>query len=271
MFKYLINLSPVDQFLIFPIFRTQPVFFDLIVLQTNISLSVVMFFIIFVFFTGFIVANTKNIHTAVHPNRVDLNLVPHPYQVFFELIFLALINLINDNIRSEMKQKFLPIITFLFFFVLFINLFGLIPYSYTLTSQLCVTFALSLILFIGINIICFKIHKFHIFGLFLPNGTSFVLSFLLVPIEFISYIFRPISLSIRLFANMMAGHTLLKVIAGFAWTLISLSGLIFVVLHFIPFIILIPLFFLETAVAIIQAFVFTVLICIYINDAINLH
>jgi len=125
-------------------------------------------------------------------------------------------------------------------------------------------------IFIGINIICVKKHGLKFFSLFLPPGTSIALAFLLVPIEFISYVFKPVSLSIRLFANMMAGHTLLKVIAGFAFTLMSNAGILFLV-HYCPLLILIPLIGLELAVALIQSFVFTILICIYINDSINLH
>jgi F-type H+-transporting ATPase subunit a len=97
-----------------------------------------------------------------------------------------------------------------------LNLIGLIPYSFTLTSHLIVTFTVALFIFLALNIICIQKHGFAFFSLFLPSGTFFVLALLLVPIEFISYIFKPVSLSIRLFANMMAGHTLLKVIAGFA-------------------------------------------------------
>jgi ATP synthase subunit 6 len=145
-----------------------------------------------------------------------------------------------------------------------------VPYSFTLTSHLIVTFALSLFVFIGINIICIRLHGLEFFSLFLPSGTSVVLSLLLVPIELISYIFKPISLSIRLFANMMAGHTLLKVIAGFAWTLMGCTGVLFVI-HYVPLLILIPLFGLELGVALIQAFVFSILTCIYLNDAISLH
>ena len=96
------------------------------------------------------------------------------------------------------------------------NLIGLIPYSFTITSHLIVTFSLALTVFIGVNIICAKEHGMHMISLFLPTGTSLGLALLLVPIEFVSYMFKPISLGVRLFANMMAGHTLLKVIAGFA-------------------------------------------------------
>jgi len=99
---------------------------------------------------------------------------------------------------------------------LFSNLIGLIPYSFTTTSHLIVTFTLSLSIFVGINIICIKKHKFHMLSLFIPSNTSFGLALLLVPIELLSYIFKPISLGVRLFANLMAGHTLLKVIVGFS-------------------------------------------------------
>jgi len=125
-------------------------------------------------------------------------------------------------------------------------------------------------LFLGINIISIKQHKTEFFSSFYPSGTSVLLGLLLVPIELISYVFKPISLSIRLFANMMAGHTLLKVIIGFSFILMG-KELIFFVFHLVPLLILIPLFFLEFGVSFIQAFVFCVLICIYINDALILH
>lgn len=151
-----------------------------------------------------------------------------------------------------------------------LNLIGLVPYSFTLTSHLIVTLALSLSVFIGINIVCARLHGLNMFSLFLPSGTPITLALLLVPIELISYIFKPISLSIRLFANMMAGHTLLKVIAGFAYTLMGNTGILFL-MHYVPLLILIPLFGLELGVALIQSFVFSILVCIYLNDSINLH
>ena len=113
-------------------------------------------------------------------------------------------------------------------------------------------------------------HGFHMLSLFLPGGTSLVLAFLLVPIEIVSYIFKPLSLAVRLFANMMAGHTLLKVIAGFAWAMMGSGGLLLIA-HVVPLGVLVILFGLELAVALIQAYVFTILSCIYINDAIVLH
>jgi ATP synthase subunit 6 len=158
----------------------------------------------------------------------------------------------------------------LFTFILISNIIGLVPYSFTVTSHLIVTFALALMTFIGINLICIREHGINMLSLFLPPGSSMVLAFLLVPIEIVSYIFRPISLSVRLFANMMAGHTLLKVIAGFAWTMMLAGGGLLVA-HVIPLAILVVLMLLEFGVAVIQAYVFTILTCIYLNDAIHLH
>ena len=187
-----------------------------------------------------------------------------------EGMYNLILSMISDNIASKKGQYFFPFVLSLFGYILMLNLIGLVPYSFTLTSHLIVTFALALFMFIGLNIICVRLHGLEFFSLFLPGGTSFVLALLLVPIELISYIFKPISLSIRLFANMMAGHTLLKVIAGFAWSLSGCTG-IFFLLHYIPMLILIPLFGLELGVALIQSFVFSILTCIYLNDSINLH
>jgi len=123
--------------------------------------------------------------------------------------------MLYDNLGNKGSNYF-AFVFILFMFVLLSNLIGLIPYSFTITSHLIVTFSLALTVFIGVNIICAKEHGMHMISLFLPTGTSLGLALLLVPIEFVSYMFKPISLGVRLFANMMAGHTLLKVIAGFA-------------------------------------------------------
>jgi len=155
-------------------------------------------------------------------------------------------------------------------YVLFLNLIGLIPFSFTFTSHIIVTIALSFSFFIGINIFGFKIHGLKMFGLFFPSGTDIFTALLLVPIEIVSYIFRPISLSIRLFANMMAGHVLLKILAGFVWTFMHVAGFSFII-HFLPILIILPLFILELAVAIIQAFVFTLLTIVYLGDILHLH
>ena len=258
--SFFINFSPVEQFLILPIIPL----FNLI--SINNVFVLILAILLFFFFNLFWLFKSSNLNFS-H----SLYIIPTRFQTVLEQVYKAGISLTKENINSTTGQYFFPLIFTLFLFLLNANMFGLIPYSYTITSHLIVTFALSLCLFIGINIIAVRKHKQKIFKLFLPNGTSFVLALLLVPIEFISYTFKPISLSIRLFANMMAGHALLKVIAGFSWTLVASGNFFLVILHLVPVLILIPLFVLESAVAMIQSFVFTVLICIYINDGINLH
>lgn len=206
----------------------------------------------------------------LHPTTKTLYIIPNRWQFVLESIYVLILNLVKDNINGEKGQKFFPLIFTLFMFIAGMNLIGLVPYSYTVTSHFIVTLALSLSIFIGMNIICIRLHKLEFFSLFLPAGTSFALAFLLVPVELISYIFKPLSLAIRLFCNMMAGHTLLKVFAGFSWSLMHFSGVLFL-LQVVPLLILIPLYGLEFGVALIQAFVFSLLTCIYLNDAVNLH
>lgn len=251
-------LSPLEQFEILPLIPLYLGGIDFSVTNETVIL-ILIFFVIHTFFLF-----------CLNEKDSTLFLIPSKLQIFFEIIYKVILGLIVDNLGVKDGQKFLPILFSTFFIVLCFNLIGLVPYSFTLTSHLIVTFALALFIFIAFNIICIRTHGLAFFSLFLPSGTSFALALLLVPIELISYVFKPVSLSIRLFANMMAGHTLLKVIAGFAWTLGSCSGILFII-HYIPLLILFPLFGLELGVALIQSFVFVILLCIYLNDAINLH
>jgi ATP synthase subunit 6 len=124
--------------------------------------------------------------------------------------------------------------------------------------------------FIGINIIGVKTHGFHLLSLFLPSGAPIALAPLLVAIELVSYSFRVVSLALRLFANMMSGHCLLKILAGFAWTMLS-AGSFLTIAHFLPLIVIFAIVGLEISIAFLQAYVFTVLLCLYLNDAISLH
>jgi len=250
--------SPLEQFQVLPIFSVYLNFIDISLTNETIILVLILFFSL-VLFTS-----------LVKEQESGYFIVPNRWQSVIEIIYKLILSLVTDNIKDKKNQHFFPLVFSIFFLLLSINLIGLIPYSFTLTSHLIVTLTLSLSIFIGINIICVRLHGINFFSLFLPAGTSVVLAFLLVPIELISYVFKPISLSIRLFANMMAGHTLLKVIAGFAFTLMGNVGILFL-LHYVPLLILIPLFGLELGVALIQSFVFSILICIYLNDAINLH
>ena len=197
-------------------------------------------------------------------------IIPNTWQVLVESLYETTSQLLFDSINIE-GEKYFPFISLIFSFILLANLIGLIPYSFTITSHLIITFSLSLSIFIGVIFICIKKHKFLMLSLFIPSNTSFLLALLLVPIEFVSYIFKPISLGVRLFANLMAGHTLLKVIVGFAWGMLLLDDLLLSLTHLLPLLILILLMGLELGVAMIQAYVFTILTCIYLNEGINLH
>lgn len=238
--------SPLEQFQITPLFTF---FFVFITNSTLIFLFITLYLGLFIFILN--------------------KFVPTFFQQIFEIIYNVIIDLSYSNIGKNCKN-YIPIIFTLFIFLLCCNLIGIIPYSFTITSHLAITFSLALTLYIGYNLIGIKKHKLKFLNLLLPSGANIFLVPLLIPIELISYIFRVISLPVRLFANMMAGHTLLKVIAGFAWKMLN-GGFILFFSHFFILILLILLIGLELGVGLIQAFVFTILTCMYINDALNLH
>jgi len=196
-------------------------------------------------------------------------LIPNAWQSIVEMLYEFLVNLIQSQVGKKGKPYF-PIIFAVFSFILFNNLIGMIPYSFTSTSHFIVTFTLSFAMFIGITIIGFEEHGIHYFSYLLPPGAPLILAPFLVVLELISYCFRPISLGVRLFANMMAGHTLVKILSGFSWSMMK-QGIILSIVAFIPFGVVFALTFLEIAVAGLQAYVFTILVCIYMNDAICLH
>lgn len=159
----------------------------------------------------------------------------------------------------------------IFGFVLTNNLMGMLPYSDTGTSSLILTFWVALSVFVSLLTLMIRKHGIsYFFSLFMPSGCPLPLIFVLIPIEFISYSFRLVSLSVRLFANMMAGHTLLKVIVGFSWSMI-LMGDFFLIANLFPMAILFVLTFLELGVALIQAYIFTILTCIYLKDIFVAH
>jgi len=190
-------------------------------------------------------------------------LVPGRFQSLAEISYEFVAGMIRDNVGSA-GREFFPYIFSLFMFVLFGNLLGLLPYSFTFTSHIIVTAALALTVFIGVTIVGVVNHGFHFISFFVPKGVPVALMPLMIPIEIISYLSRPVSLSIRLFANMMAGHTMLKVFAGFILTLGLLGG-------WAPLAMDVALIGFEVLVAFLQAYVFTVLTCLYLNDALHLH
>jgi len=189
-------------------------------------------------------------------------LVPGRWQSMAELSYEFIANMIEENAGTEGMQYF-PYIFTLFMFVLFGNLLGMVPYAFTYTSHIIVTFAMAAVIFIAVTVIGFKRHGLHFFTLFAPKGVPWVVLFLLVPIELISYFIRPFTLSIRLFANMLAGHAILAVFAGFVAAL-GIFGIG-------PLAMDVGLILLEFLVAVLQAYIFTILTCLYLNDAIHLH
>jgi len=190
-------------------------------------------------------------------------LVPSKIQLVTEMSYTFVAKMINDTAGSSAKP-FFPFIFTIFMFVLFCNMVGMLPYSFTVTSHIIVTFALATFVFVGVTIIGFIKHGIKYLELFVPKGVPLVLLPLIVVIEIISYLSRPVSLSVRLFANMMAGHTMLKVFGGFVISLGLLGG-------WLPLSFSVALIGLEILVAFLQAYVFAILTCIYLNDALNLH
>jgi len=190
------------------------------------------------------------------------SLVPHRLQSIAELSYEFIANLLRDIVGKE-GIRYLPFVFTIFMFILACNMLGLLPYSFTVTSHIAVTLALALLVFIVVTCIGFARHGLGYFRLFAPEGVPAVLLILIIPIELISYLIRPVSLSVRLFANMMAGHIMLKVFATFV---VSLG-----VFGFVPLLATIAFTGLEVVVAFLQAFIFSVLTCIYLNDAVNMH
>lgn len=190
-------------------------------------------------------------------------LVPSRMQSVAELSYEFVANMVRDNVGAA-GQKYFPFVFSLFMFVLFCNMLGMIPYSFTVTSHIIVTFALAAAVFIGVTIIGFAKHGFGFLKFFVPSGVPVALLPLLVVIEVISYLTRPISLSVRLFANMMAGHTMLKVFGAFVVGLGVIGG-------WAPLAFMVAFTGLEILVAFLQAYVFAILTCIYLNDALHMH
>ena len=238
--------SPLEQFVIKPIIPVEIGGVDVSFTNSALFMTIAV-----VLATVFLVLGMR---------RSDI--VPGRWQAAVEMSYDFIAGLLRDTVGAE-GRKYFPIIFTLFMFVLLGNLLGMVPYSFTFTSHIVVTFAMAIMIFIGVSILGFVRHGMHFFSFFAPPGTPVVMLPLLVPIEIISYLSRPISLSVRLFANMLAGHTLIKVIAGFI-ALLGVAGVL-------PFALVVALTGLEILIAFLQAYVFAILTCLYINDAIHLH
>lgn len=190
-------------------------------------------------------------------------LVPGRLQSVAEMAYEFVSNMVDENIGHHGGREFFPLVFAIFMFVFFGNTLGLIPYSFTFTSHIIVTFALALFVFLLVTLVALWKHGIRFFTMFFPSGAPIFMAPILVPIEIVSYLSRPVSLSIRLFANMMAGHTMMAVFAGFTITL-GIFG-------FFPIAINVALYALEVIVTALQAYVFTILTCLYLRDAVHLH
>ena len=238
--------SPLEQFEIIPYWHIKINNLDLSFTNSSFAMVLTVAFI-----TIFLTATVKT-----------RSIIPTRMQLISEMSYNFINQLLNDTVGNEGRQYF-PFIFTIFMFVLIGNMIGMIPYSFTFTSHIIVTFALASVVFIGTTILGFVKHRLHFFSFFVIPGLPWYMLPLLIPIEVISFLSRPISLSVRLFANMLAGHTLLKVFAGFVVAL-GLAGIL-------PLVFIVALTGLEILIAFLQAYVFAILTCLYINDALHLH
>ncbi len=196
-------------------------------------------------------------------------LVPGRLQSLAELSYEFIANMVRDNAGSE-GMRFFPFIFSLFMFILFANMIGMIPYSYTVTSHIIITFALAITVFLGVTAVGFVKHGLGFLKLFAPSGVPVILLPLIIVIELISYLVRPITLSVRLFANMTAGLVIMKVFAGFV-LLLGVGGVLGMVGALVPLLFMVAFTALKVLVAFLQAYVFAILTCIYLNDALHMH
>lgn len=245
--------SPLEQFQINSIIGLNFGWVDISI--TNSTISMLLACGIFLFITNFATINAT--------------IVPGRWQSVLELMYEFIHTMIQEQIGNK-GFKYFPFVFTLFVFIAFSNLLGMIPYNFTATSQAVVTFGLSFSIFLGVTMLGFAQHGLHFFSLLVPSGIPMALAPIIVTIEFISYLTRAISLGIRLLANMFAGHTLLKIIATFAWQMLMAGGVL-AVAGLAPIALLFALTGLEIVIALLQAYVFTILTCSYLNDAINLH
>ncbi|QLK58264.1 F0F1 ATP synthase subunit A [Ehrlichia ruminantium] len=242
------SANPLDQFRISTIFKL-PDIGEYNIDFTNASL--------------FMVLSTLLISLSCYVGLRKESVIPNPLQSIIEIIYDFIVSTIESNVGKEGLQ-YVPLVFTIFTFILVCNLLGILPLGFTVTSHIAVTFAISMIVFISVTFIGFKHQRTHFLHILLPQGTPMWLAPMMVLIELFAYCARPVSLSIRLAANMIAGHTIIKVIAGFV---INMN----IFLTPLPIAFIIILIGFEIFVAILQAYIFTVLTCVYLSDAVNKH
>ena len=249
IFNSLLILSPLEQFEIIVVYPFS--LFSFI----DISITNSTVYLFFSFFFSFLFLNFSSKNVKLIPNR---------FQYILEIIYLFIFDILVKQ-ASLKSQNFFPLIFTIFFFVLMSNVIGLTPFAFTPTSQIILTFTVAFSLFLGITFLGILRQGVSFFNLFIPKGVPLAILPLMIFIEVMSYCIRPISLSVRLFANMLAGHTLIHIIANFGVKLFFLN--IFLVL--LPVLLLLAIFILEIGIAFLQAYVFAILACIYLNDSIS--
>jgi len=248
--------SPLEQFEVTSLIGVQiPVLGYINLSLTNLGLyTIITVYLVIAF------------HVIASNNK---QLIPNRWSISLESSFASLHSLVKSQVGSA-NEIYLPFIYSLFFFILFANLNGNVPYGFTVTTSIIVSMGLSVTIFLGVTILGLSIHKLHFFSFFVPSGAPAALIPMLVPIEIISYLARAVSLGVRLFANMVSGHSLMKILSGFLAPMFANSILIAVV-TLIPFTIFLGIVALEIAVSFIQSYVFCILTSSYIKDAIDLH
>nr|YP_010243084.1 ATP synthase F0 subunit 6 [Coprinus comatus]QTJ26217.1 ATP synthase F0 subunit 6 [Coprinus comatus] len=254
--KSLFILSPLSQFEVTSLIGLNaPIFGHLNLTLTNLGL-----------YSLFILLVVVGLH---YYGNNDSNLIPSKWSISLESSYASLNSMVREQIGAH-NEIYLPFVYSLFFFILIGNLISNVPYSFAVTASGVVSLGLSVTIFIGVTILALSIHGIKFFAFFIPAGTPLALVPLLVLIELISYLARAVSLGVRLFANIVAGHTLLKILSTYLYKLFT-GSLIIAIITLVPFTIFLALIGLELAVSLIQAFVFTLLVCSYLRDAIELH
>jgi F-type H+-transporting ATPase subunit a len=249
-------LSPLNQFEVTNLIGINaPILGNLHIDLTNLSL-----------YSIFVLLTIVGLHVyGDNENKI----VPNNWSIAFESSYASLNTMVRDQINAN-SEKYFPFIYSIFFYILIANLISNVPYSFAVTASGIVSLGLSLTIFIGVTTLAVSIHGIRFFAFFIPSGTPLALVPMLVLIELISYLARAVSLGVRLFANLTAGHTLLKILSTYLFKLFT-GNILVAIITLIPFAIFLALVGLELAVSLIQAFVFTLLVCSYLRDAIELH
>lgn len=246
--------NPIHQFVIEPKIQLSAAGFDLSFTNSSLWMMIAAFTSV-----SFLMMSSGN-----------RSLIPGRLQMMSEMMYEFIGNMIRDNIGSHGRQYF-PFIFTLFMIVLMGNVLGLIPYAFTYTSHIAVTGALALLVFAMVTLYGFINHGFKFLSIFCPPGVPFALKFLIIPIEVLSFLMRPFTLAVRLFANMMAGHMVLKIFAGFATMAVAGMGVAGVFVGSVPVFVNVAMLCLELLVAFLQAYVFAILSCVYLKDTVDLH